>query len=291
MAISLYFGLPGCGKTTWLTKLALDAVRKGKYQHVYTNVGVNIPGVTFIDNDCIGKYELENCLLLIDEATLFADNRAHKEFTKGQTSYFLLHRHRNADIVLFTQQWDGVDKKIRVITDRVYYIYKGILLGHWFSSCWRVPYGILFPDPKKTGEKLGEIVQGYSKPNLLVRIFATKRIFRPLYYKYFDSWELQRLPDLPDKYKPITANFHAAPILHPWVKLRKGLIRKVKKIRKADKRAQRKAKRNLLRSGLGGSYSPERLPENDYCLEGSRGAPEGICVDEKGDQSAAFVTY
>lgn len=199
MAISLYFGLPGCGKTTWLTKLALDAVRKGKYQNVYTNVQLNIPGVTIIDNDCIGQYELKNCLLLIDEATLFADSRAYKEFSKGRLEYFLEHRHRCADIVLFTQQWDGVDRKIRVITDRVYYVYKGFFTGRWISSCWRVPYGILFPDPKKTGEKLGEIVQGYSKPNILIRLFA-RRIYRPKYYPYFDSWELVELPPLPDGY-------------------------------------------------------------------------------------------
>lgn len=276
MAISLYFGLPGCGKTTWLTKLALDAVRKGKYKNVYSNVGLNIPGVTFIDNSCIGTYELECCLLLIDEATLFADNRAHKEFTKAQTAYFLLHRHRNADIVLFTQQWDGVDKKIRVITDRVFYIYKGFFLGHWFSSCWRVPYGILFPDPNKTGEKLGEIVQGYSKPNLLVRIFATKRIFRPLYYKYFDSWELERLPDLPAKYKPIAADFDASPFLRRWLIRNRKFSCRMKKYRKADKRAQRKDRQNLLRSGSPSSHSLPRLRKTGKFSKGHRGVTKTV---------------
>lgn len=224
MAISLYFGLPGCGKTTWLTKLALDAVRKGQYQNVYTNVHLNIPGVTYIDNDVIGRYELKNCLLLIDEATLFADNRAHKEFFKGRMEYFLEHRHRFADIVLFTQQWDGVDRKIRVITDRVYYVYKGFFLGHWFSSCWRVPYGILFPDPKKTGEKLGEIVQGYSKPNILIRIFA-RRIYRPKYYQYFDSWELEELPPLPDKYIITQQDPMQAPVFRKTIGLGFRLFR------------------------------------------------------------------
>lgn len=124
MAVSLYFGLPGCGKTTMLTKLALDGVSSGVYQNVYTNVCLSVPGVTIIDNECIGQFELRDCLLLIDEATLFADSRAYKSFDKGKLEYFLEHRHRNADIVLFTQQWDGVDRKIRVITDRVYYIKK-----------------------------------------------------------------------------------------------------------------------------------------------------------------------
>ena len=106
----------------------------------------------------------------------------------------------NTDICLYTQQWDGVDRNIRVITDRVYYINKGFFTGWLYSSCYRIPYGIFIPDPKRAGEKLGEIVQGYCKPNLLVRMFALK-LFRPFCYRFFDSWERTRLPPLPDKYK------------------------------------------------------------------------------------------
>lgn len=213
MAISLYFGLPGSGKTTLLAKLAYDAVRKGKYASVYCNVWLNIPGVTYIDNDCIGKYALFNSLLLIDEATLFADSRAYKTFDKGKLEFFLLHRHYNTDIVLFTQQWDGVDRKIRVITDRVYYVYKGMFTGRWISKCYRIPYGIIIPDPKKGSEKLGEIIQGYARPPWYVRMFATI-IYRPKYYPYFDSWDLNPLPNLPNTYEPIPTDYYAQ--FKPW---------------------------------------------------------------------------
>lgn len=265
MAISLYFGLPGCGKTTWLTKLALDAVRKGKYKNVYTNVHLNIPGVTIIDNECIGQYELEHCLLLIDEATLFADSRDFKNFSKGRLEYFLEHRHRYADIVLFTQQWDGVDRKIRVITDRVYYVYKGVFTGFWFSSCWRVPYGILFPDPKKTGEKLGEIVQGYSKPGFFVRLFA-RRIYRPRYYKYFDSWELEKLPELPAKYTPNENPANDAYILRMWIQDSNRLHRRTRKLRKEDSHGERKA-RKVMYTGKFIGVNPLQRSRNTgkYC--------------------------
>lgn len=203
MSVSLYFGLPGAGKTTLMCYKAIKGLKSKRYRNVYGNVRMMIDGYTYIDNDCIGQYDLSDCLLLIDEATLFADSRAYKSFGKDKLEYFLEHRHYNADICLFTQQWDGVDRKIRVITDRVYYVYKGFFLGHWFSTFYRIPYGIIIPDPHKdkSSEKLGEIVQGYCKPNLLVRLFSPK-LFRPKYYKYFDSWERNTLPALPAEYQP-----------------------------------------------------------------------------------------
>lgn len=207
MAVKLFFGLPGSGKTTLMAYFAKKAVGSfSPYKHVYSNVGLAIPGVTQIDNDCVGKYDLSEALLLLDEATLFADSRDYKAFSKNKISFFLLHRHYKVDVYLFTQQWDGVDKKIRVITDRVYYIYKGKIFGKWFSSYYRIPYGIIIPDPNNkkggNGEKLGEIIQGYAKPHWIVRLFFTTHLFRPLYYKYFDSWEAPKLLPLPDQYKP-----------------------------------------------------------------------------------------
>ncbi len=203
--VKLFFGLPGCGKTTIMTSIALrETTRKRpKYKNVYCNVkSLSVPGVTYIDNDCIGKYDLSDCIILIDEATLFADSRDFKRFDVGKLTYFLEHRHFHADIYLFTQQWDGVDRKIRVITDRVYYVYKPFLTGLWYSKYYRIPYGIIIPDKKNGGEKLGEIIQGYCKPDIITRLFFSTKVFRPKYYKYFDSFEKPYLPPLPSEYKP-----------------------------------------------------------------------------------------
>lgn len=201
--VSLYFGLPGAGKTTLMCHLAKKGLKNKKYKYVYGNVKMNLDGYIYIDNECIGKYDLSDCLILIDEATLFADSRDYKNFGKDKLEYFLEHRHYNADICLFTQQWDGVDRKIRVITDRVYYVFKGFWTRKWISTYYRIPYGIIIPDPKKDkgSEKLGDIIQGYCKPNVFVRLFAPK-LYRPAYYKYFDSWEHRELPKLPQIYKP-----------------------------------------------------------------------------------------
>ena len=204
MSISLYFGLPGCGKTTMLASIALRESRRRprRYENIYSNVPLRIDGVTFIDNECIGQYDLCDALLLVDEATLFANNRDWKKFGHDKTEFFLLHRHFNVDIIFFAQEWASLDKRIRSITDKVFYVYKGFWTRSFLTSCYRIPYGIIIPDPKKdNGEKLGEIIQGYCKPNILVRLFSPK-LFRPLYYKYFDSWDKPDRPSLPDCYQP-----------------------------------------------------------------------------------------
>lgn len=202
MAVSRYFGLPGCGKTTTLTMLARRALRSGKYENVYGNVHLNLPGYTYVPFECFGKYDLINCLYLIDEAMVEAGDRDYKNFDKCKLERFVMHRHDNMDIVLFSQEADGIDKKIRSITDRMFYVKKGFFTGKWISSIYRIPYRILWPDANSAGENVGRILMGYVKPNIFLRIFAY-RMFRPQYYKYFDSWERNPLPELPAKYQAI----------------------------------------------------------------------------------------
>lgn len=211
--VSLFFGLPGCGKTTMMAKIAHDTdvkIEKDKkrlvrgkkplcpYKMIYGNVPLsNIKNYRKIDFDWLGRYDISEALVLIDEATIEVDSRDYKGFKKHTKEAMLLHRHYRIDICFFTQQWDGIDKKIRVITDRVYYLYKGVFTRKYFTRMYRVPYGIIIPDPKKdSSEKLGEIVQGYCKPNFFVRLFSPW-LFRPLYYRYFDSWDKPLLPPLP----------------------------------------------------------------------------------------------
>lgn len=231
MAVIRYFGLPGCGKTTTLTFHALRAVRSGKYKNVYCNVFLSIHGVTVIPFDFFGVYELRDCLLLIDEAMIYCGDRDHKSFSKEKLKEFMMHRHKDCDIILFSQEADGVDKKIRSITDRMFYVKKGLLLGKWISTIYRIPYDVMFPSD---GDKIGDIIMGYKKPPLLARLFA-KRLFRPLYYRYFDSWENDPLPPLPEQYKPYEDPRHHVPVLRPWLYKYKVFFKAVKKLRKRNK--------------------------------------------------------
>lgn len=202
--VTLYFGLPGCGKTTLLSYLAIKAMRGKKYKNVYCNINLNLNDLIYITKDDLGTYNISDGLILFDEATLAFDSRAYKDFSNKLLSFFMLHRHFNVDIVLFSQGWDSTDKRIRQITDTVYYVFKTFITGHWITNYYRIPYGIIIPDKKQGGEKLGEIIQGYCKPNLFMRIFSHK-LYRPKYYKYFDSWEVPELPALPENRRFLNA--------------------------------------------------------------------------------------
>lgn len=255
MAVSRYFGLPGCGKTTTLAMLARKALLSGKYEHIFTNVHMDMPGVTYVPFDVLGKYQLDHCLVLIDEAMVECGDRDHKSFGKEKIELFVMHRHYYMDIVLFSQEASGVDKKIRSISADMFYIKKGLLLGKWVSTIYRIPYGIIWPDNNSNGENLGEIVMGYKKPPLISRLFA-KRIIRDPYYGYFDSWEARELPPLPGIYQPVPGDLRLQHLLDSplWFLyfFNKGIIllRFNRKARKARRRSERRQARRSSPSRL-----------------------------------------
>lgn len=232
MAVSRYFGLPGCGKTTVLTMLALKGVKSGKYKNIYTNVeNLCVHGVTYVPFDLFGFYEFRDCLLLVDEAMVECGDRDYKAFPKERIRAFVMHRHKYSDIVLFSQEPDGIDKKIRSITDRMYYVKKGLITGKWISTIYKIPYGLVWPSENSNGENLGKIVMGYKKPPLLVSLFA-KRIYRPKYYPYFDSWEDVPLPVIPSIYSAYIDPDHKDPLIRPYLRRSGTLLKNVKKYRR-----------------------------------------------------------
>lgn len=235
MAVSRYFGLPGCGKTTVLTMLAKKAIASGNYKHVYTNVqNLSVHGVTYVPFEYFGNKEFRDCLLLVDEAMVECGDRDYKNFGKEKIQAFVMHRHKYSDIVLFSQEPDGIDKKIRSITDRMYYVKKGLILGKWISTIYRIPYGLVWPSENSNGENLGKIVMGYKKPPLLASLFA-KRIYRPKYYKYFDSWEDVQLDPIPECYKPYLDPQHRTPMIRPYLSKTHILLRSVRGYRRSLK--------------------------------------------------------
>lgn len=199
MAVSLYFGLPGCGKTSLLVQLAVSESYKIKmgtsaYTCVVTNVPIMCEGVYFCkDFNWLENHYCEGALILIDEATISFDSRNYTVFARGLVRSFVLHRHTKNDIILFAQIWNRVDKTIRDICDRVYYLHKGVLFKS-ITYCNHIPYSILFPDPQNNS--YGDILMGYKKCSFWQRVFS-KRLYRKYVYGYYDTYWL------PDDISPL----------------------------------------------------------------------------------------
>lgn len=205
MSVYYCFGKPGCGKTTYFTWLANSYLKNGVA--VYGNVPLKLEGYIYIDVPlCLEKYRITNGIVLIDESSLSGlDNRGYKSFSPELMYFFKKHRHAKVDVYLFSQGYNDADKKIRALVDKVYYIYKPIITGHWVTKIMPVNYGIDIPKAKshdRTRLNAGEIIEGYFQPSF-AKLFA-KRIIRKPLYKYFDSFEYDapHLKPLPPKYRP-----------------------------------------------------------------------------------------
>ena len=114
MMITGIFGLPGSGKSTFLAQLAKRYQKMG--YRVFINEDFPVDGCYLYSWSDVGKFDMSNSVVLIDEVSLYADNRDFKQFHKALKQFFILHRHYHIDIVWCTQQFDGVDRKIRELT-------------------------------------------------------------------------------------------------------------------------------------------------------------------------------
>lgn len=182
MVIELH-GFPGSGKTTALAMIAQRAL-KGKStlglmptDKVLTSFPC--PGCYRLDWGQLGKTALSDCLVIIDEISLYADNRDFKNFGFEKLQFFKLHRHGGIDVVWCSQSASDADKKIRAVTE-VSYIIDALPLG--FSA--------IKPIQKMHGIKNGEPGELFRlAPPLMWYIF-----WRPRWYSYFDSYQMPELP-------------------------------------------------------------------------------------------------
>lgn len=184
-----YFGVPGSGKSTLLSKFAVKELKriksgKSKYKDVYTNFYV--AGCKMIDYDNLESMKVYDSLIILDEITLDADNRNFKSFPVGVRDFFILHRHLGCDIIYATQSYELVDKKIRQLTQEL-----------WYMSTTVVPFLRNFTMARriyrtiKINEYTGDLILGYRFCNLLELLFTSniKTVFRPFYYRFFDSYD------------------------------------------------------------------------------------------------------
>lgn len=190
--IAIYFGLPGAGKSSfgiWKIIDTLVAMDSGKspYKRIYTNIDHSIPDNRVISCSDSSMRDTDlgpSSLCIIDEGQLEFSDRGFKTFSRDDISFFVQHRRYRYDIIILTQQWDGIDRKIRVIANKCYYIVKGKIFSG-ITHIYPVPYGILIPKKGDSdSSKYGEIIQGYYKWSKWVQLFHTRIVRFPIYGLY-----------------------------------------------------------------------------------------------------------
>lgn len=189
----MYIGKPGAGKSTLMVKLILKDIKRGRTVACNDKQIAERLGVLYIPSQRIPYDCPDDCSLYLDEAGIDFDNRQFKNFSTDLRDFFKLHRHKNVNISLFSQQYD-IDKKIRDICD-------GFSIVRPFFGLWlferRVDIVIRMISAEKTADAVARIVDDLQKRNLLsggIRIH-----FAPRYWRKFDSYDTSLLDAKKDK--------------------------------------------------------------------------------------------
>lgn len=184
------FGLPGSGKTTFLTCAAQHWLKGKSFMGiapadtVFTNFYCE--GCYKLDFDALGLYNFCDCNILIDEIMLLADTRNFRTFPEHLKQFFALHRKHIGDnhgVIWCSQYYDDCDKKIRVLTHKYFLLERSKI----------------FPDVSfvKPIVRMMRPRNGSMSDRFELGAPVTWRpVFRWKYYRNFDSYE-SCLVDLP----------------------------------------------------------------------------------------------
>lgn len=212
--IRVFFGNPGCGKTTQACKMMKQAQRKrSPYEYVFCNFKLNSEydigySITTELMSTLGEWTFPPAsYIAVDESSIQYNNRKYKTLPQYTIEWFKLHRHYGVNIDLFSQSWDDMDITLRRLADQLWYmrrigpftmlrrVYKTVMIDdntHQIIDGYRMEKGIwLLLQPLR--------LLGLSF--IFPQLKGWKLTFRPLYYKYFNSWDH---PDIPIVDTPTT---------------------------------------------------------------------------------------
>lgn len=122
--ITIVMGKPGVGKSTFGAYMAQKYLDKG--YKVWSNTPIKGCMKLDLKNDVM-TYMIDQGLVIIDEAGLEFDARDFKKFTKEYTEFFKMHRHYELHILVLTQFWDDVDKKVRLLAQNILILQPSLL--------------------------------------------------------------------------------------------------------------------------------------------------------------------
>lgn len=174
---------PGGGKTSLAAKIVREAQYSGR--NVYSNVPIIGAKKIDIKKD-MGKYLLEDCDLIIDEAGSELSNRNWmKNLNDAQIRFLKKHRHYGVNIYLFSQAYNDVDNKFRELTTLIVMLKKS-----------KIPFKINGIAIKKTVDLVnGQIVEFFEidKENCF-------SFYTPKLWAYFNSYDKTENYEIKDKW-------------------------------------------------------------------------------------------
>lgn len=178
----MVFGKKGSGKSTLMTRLAVDHVIK-KGWTVYCTEKINVPGVRLFDVSDIGKKSFDShSLVLVDEVGMIWDNREFKKFAVEVRDWFKLQRHYQCKVYLFSQSFD-IDKKLRDLTDGLYLCNTVLRVFTWAK---RIHRKVVLTESEADRES--RISENLEFDSILGWPFGARILtFIPKYAHFFDS--------------------------------------------------------------------------------------------------------
>lgn len=191
--MDLYIANKGAGKSTTLAKNVLKARRKGN--NVYTNADdINISGTRIFNTFDLGNYHVEKAYILVDEVSLYFDNRNYKNTSKEFIQWLRSIRHDRLCVDLFTQSYD-CDKKIRTMCDNIYIGYRYFRV----LTVWRrLRKNVAIREAAMDASS--QIVDNLNFTPWWIP-GSIKITYIPKYIKYFDSFKKLQENQEPLKYK------------------------------------------------------------------------------------------
>ncbi|MVX63135.1 ATP-binding cassette domain-containing protein [Clostridium chromiireducens] len=181
--LELIMGKAGSGKSTLIAHLVKKANKKNR--PIYCNH--HVLGAQKIEHTWLGRYMLENCDIIIDEAQICFDNRDFKNFTKELKFFFSNYRHFKADIYIVSQSWDDLDIKIRRQAKKIYIMQNSFIPFTILLQRIRMKFGV--------NEDKTDIVTKFGTSIVPLIGWSLKLNFTV--WHYFDSYSKPNLPPVP----------------------------------------------------------------------------------------------
>lgn len=200
--IYIYYGKPRSGKTTALARVVKrNNVKRSvcrflpfltrflrPYSVIYCTDS-SMKGTTLISYENLGRWRpAERSAFLLCEAGIGLNNRNWKALSDDAKELFAMHGHAKCDMYADSQTVD-IDITLRERTEKFYSVRK---IGHsQFSLMIPIDFDIDVNDTTRKIEECYQRARGL-KMLFLILFGRIKIMYRPFYYKFFDSWKWEK---------------------------------------------------------------------------------------------------